>query len=224
MRTPILIAGVGAVVALSLAAFAFAASDDNDSDSGVGGGADACPAIDFPGISDEERERCYGLDSPGDVADSDGNAAGSSCPAEDVPGVTDEERERCFQQDSPGTGAPPPDLSGPKLPVLPDDRRAVEAPIDGLDILTLESFPPQYMLNVQAGLPSGCAERYGSEVERVDDVITVTVLNTLPADENVACTMIYGMYEVNLPLGSDFVSGETYSVIVNGQEISFTAQ
>ena len=93
-----------------------------------------------------------------------------------------------------------------------------------MDIAIAESFPPQYFVSIQAGLPSGCAEQYGSEIERVDDVITVTVLNTIPADENIACTAIYGMYEVNLPLGSDFEPGKTYTVRVNDQETTFTAQ
>jgi hypothetical protein len=226
MKKPVLIAGIASVVALAVIAIALAASgggSDNDSNGGsVAGGA--CPAIDFPGISDEDRERCYGLDSPGGDVNAGGGAAGNSCPAIGVPGVTDREREDCYNQDSPGSGAPPLDQSGGKLPALPDDRRAVEAPIDGLDVLTLESFPPQYVLHVQAGLPSGCAERYGSEVERVGDVITVTVLNTIPADGNVACTAIYGFYDFNLPLGSEFVSGVTYTVQVNDQETTFTAQ
>ncbi|HEU0074479.1 MAG TPA: hypothetical protein VFS30_10745 [Dehalococcoidia bacterium] len=190
MKKPIIIAGAAAIVALVVIAGAFALSGDDESPPASGGGG-----------------------------------AAGSCPAENVPGISQEERERCFEQDSPGTGAPAPDAtSGTKLPGLPDDRRAVEAPIDGLEVLTLESFPPQYMLHVQAGLPSGCAEQYGSEVERVGDVITITVLNTIPADENVACTAIYGMYEFNMGLGSDFESGETYTVRVNDQEITFTAQ
>ena len=210
MRNRVLIGGVAAVVALAAIAFAVAAMSDD-------GGS---PQVESP---------------PLPTVPADGGGAAGACPAEDVPGISQEERERCFDTDSPGGGAPSPDgpvsddpsqphePSDTSLPALPDDRRAVEAPIDGLDIRVAESFPPQYFLNVQAGLPSGCAERYGTEVERVDDVITVTVLNTLPADQNVACTMIYGMYEVNLPLGSDFDSGEIYTVIVNGQETSFTA-
>jgi hypothetical protein len=210
MTNRVLIGAIAAVVALAAIVFAVAAmSDDDDS-----------PQVENP---------------PLPTASAGGGAAGS-CPAEDVPGISQEERERCFDLDSPGGGAPSPDdavtndpsdpqgPSEPKLAALPDDRRAVEAPIDGLEVLTLESFPPQYVLHVQAGLPNGCAEQYGSEVERVDDVITFTVLNTMPAIQNVACTMIYGMYEVNLPLGSEFESGHTYTVIVNGQETTFTAQ
>jgi hypothetical protein len=205
MKNPIVIVSIASIVALSIAAIAFAASGDGsrpDSEApGLGGGAasGACPAIDFPGISDEERERCYGLDSPG------GGAASPDSPVTNDPS-------------SPLTPA------DNELPALPDDRRTEPAPIEGLEVLTLESFPPQYVLHVQAGLPSGCAERYGNEVVRAGDVITVTVLNTMPADANVACTMIYGIYDFNLGLGSDFESGVTYTVAVNGQEIDFTAQ
>jgi hypothetical protein len=107
---------------------------------------------------------------------------------------------------------------------LPVDRHAVPAPIDGLDILILESFPPQYVLHVEAGLPSGCAEKLDHGiVGRSGNVIEVSVRNSMPVG-NVVCTMIYGMYELNIPLGSDFVSGQTYIVKVNDRQITFTAQ
>jgi hypothetical protein len=109
-------------------------------------------------------------------------------------------------------------------PQLPADRRAEAAPIDGLDLRVAESFPPQYFLNVQAGLPSGCAEQYKHDVSRDGDVITVTVLNSLPAALDTICTAIYGMYELNIALGSDFEPGVTYTVVVNDQETTFTAQ
>ncbi len=80
------------------------------------------------------------------------------------------------------------------------------------------------MLNVQAGLPSGCAQQYKHEAEREGNVITVTVLNSLPTATDMACTAIYGMYELNINLGSDFEPGETYTVLVNDKETSFTAQ
>ncbi len=118
----------------------------------------------------------------------------------------------------------PPGPGPTAVPPLSPDRRAVPAPIDGLEILVLESFPPQYLLNVQAGLPSGCAQQYKHEAEREGNVITVTVLNSLPTATDMACTAIYGMYELNINLGSDFEPGETYTVLVNDKETSFTAQ
>ncbi len=109
-------------------------------------------------------------------------------------------------------------------PRLAPDRRAEAAPIDGLEILVAESFPPQYFLNVQAGLPSGCAQQYKHEVERAGDVIKVTVLNSIPAATDIVCTAIYGIYELNIALGIDFEPGETYTVLVNDQVTTFTAQ
>jgi hypothetical protein len=97
------------------------------------------------------------------------------------------------------------------------------APIDGLDVRVLESHPPQYMVSVRAGLPSGCAERNRHEIKREADAITVTVLNWMPAD-NPPCTMIYGSYELQINLGSDFRPGTTYSVSVNDKRTDFVAQ
>jgi hypothetical protein len=109
------------------------------------------------------------------------------------------------------------------LPTLPAGTQRVDAPIDGLDILILESFPPQYMLHIQAGLPSGCAKQAGYEASRFGSVITVRVYNSIPTGQ-VACTMIYGTYELNLNLGSDYTPGQTYTVRVNDETTTFTAQ
>lgn len=68
---------------------------------------------------------------------------------------------------------------GPSSPSS-SSRLEVLAPIDGLDIRILESNPPQYMLNVRAGLPSGCAERNRHETKRNAETLTVTVLNWMP--------------------------------------------
>ncbi len=102
-------------------------------------------------------------------------------------------------------------------------RQEVLAPIDGLDVRVLESNPPQYMLNVRAGLPGGCAERNRHETGRQADAITVTVLNWMPAGSP-PCTMIYGTYVLNINLGSDFRPGTTYTVSVNDKRTTFVAQ
>lgn len=102
-------------------------------------------------------------------------------------------------------------------------RREVPAPIDGVDVRILESNPPQYLLNVRAGLPGGCAEKNRHEVQRAAETITVTVFNWMPAG-NPPCTMIYGSYELNINLGSDFRRGTRYAVSVNDKRTSFVAQ
>ena len=110
------------------------------------------------------------------------------------------------------------------LPNAPSPgRQEVSAPIDALAVGVLESSPPQYLLNVRAGLPSGCAERNRHEVRREADAITVTVLNWMPAG-SVPCTLIYGSYELSINLGSDFRRGTTYAVRVNDKSTTFVAQ
>jgi hypothetical protein len=105
----------------------------------------------------------------------------------------------------------------------PDGRHTVAAPIEGLDIRVMESFPPQYMLHMRAGLPRGCAKQDSHSLSRVGGTITVTVLNSMPNGDP-PCTMIYGTYELNINLGTDFVSGSTYTVRVNDKATTFTAQ
>ena len=105
----------------------------------------------------------------------------------------------------------------------PSDRQEVFAPIDRLDVRVLESNPPQYVLSVRAGLPSGCAEKNRHETERVAEAIRVTVLNWMPTGSR-PCTMIYGSYELNINVGSDFRPGTTYSVTVNDKRTVFVAQ
>ncbi len=115
----------------------------------------------------------------------------------------------------------PPTATAPIGP--PSGRQSVPAPIDRLEVRIRESAPPQYSLYVQAGLPSGCAQRDRHEVSRSGDVITVRVLNSMPTG-NPMCTMIYGTYELSIDLGPDIKRGVTYTVRVNDQTTTFTGQ
>ena len=100
-----------------------------------------------------------------------------------------------------------------------------DAPIEEVEILTLESFPPQYNVRIVSGLPSGCAVfDKAEETGRSGNTITVRVTNTMPDDPAVACTAIYGTKETTLGLGSGFTSGQTYTVTVNDKSVEFTAQ
>lgn len=91
-----------------------------------------------------------------------------------------------------------PALPKSDLPPLPSGRERVDASIDGLGVLTLESFPPQYVLQVEVGLPNGCAEPAGHEASRSGSTIHVRVHNSMPKGQ-VVCTSIYGMYQLNIP-------------------------
>lgn len=105
------------------------------------------------------------------------------------------------------------------------DRVVVDSPIDELDVLMRESMPVQYAAVITSGLPSGCAEFDKAEITgREGTTITIRVTHTMPADENTACTMIYGYQESVVELGTDFVSGTEYTVKVNDKETTFVAQ
>ena len=111
------------------------------------------------------------------------------------------------------------------------DKRAYDpgmvqalAPIESVEVLVLESFPQQYMLGVVSGLPNGCASFAGYRLERQGDTIGVEIFNWKPADEDIACTEEYRTVETNISLGSDFVSGTTYTASVNDVVEIFVAQ
>ena len=89
-----------------------------------------------------------------------------------------------------------------------------------------ESFPPQYFLRVVSGLPNACHRFDRWDIARGNEGpgVVVRVYNTVPADDTVACTQVYGTHETTLPLGSDFESRVTYDVAVNDAVVSFTAQ
>lgn len=111
--------------------------------------------------------------------------------------------------------------SGSTSPAL----RIVDAPIESVDILVRESYPPGYTLHIVSGLPSGCARFHLATVmERTGNNIAVKVTNTMPADPETVCTAIYGFHETNLDLGTNFTSGQAYTVDVNGTSKSFVAQ
>jgi hypothetical protein len=99
-------------------------------------------------------------------------------------------------------------------------RQSQPAPIDRVEVVVRESAPPQVALRVTAGLPSGCAKPGTYTVTRAGDTITVTVLNSLPTGDQI-CTAIYGTYDLNIDLGSDFHSGVTYTVKVNDKTTTF---
>lgn len=102
------------------------------------------------------------------------------------------------------------------------------APIESVAVQVLESFPPQYAVTVTSGLPGGCAAFASIAAARNGTRIDVTVQNTMPAVA-IPCTAIYGYKTSTVNLGSDFVGGTTYTVVVNAaaatsKTTTFTAQ
>jgi hypothetical protein len=110
-------------------------------------------------------------------------------------------------------------------PTAPPSQEMVKepAPIEGVEIRVAESFPPQYFAHVAFGLPNSCVEPGGYEVEREGKTIRIKVSVLRPSGD-VICAMVYGTASYDIALGSDFQSGETYTVDVNGTKQTFVAQ
>jgi hypothetical protein len=191
----LVLAGIASIVVLAIVALAIAAaSDDGDDETAI------APTATAPAVSP--------------------TALATAVPATTAPAPQPTLRPDTPVSNTPGANQPGP---SPTWTAIPLPRHPEPAPIDGVEVLTLESFPPQYMLKVKAGLPSGCAEPLSHEVlPKLGNVVQVVVLNSLP--DNAICTAIYGMYDLNINLGSDFTSGQTYTVRVNEREITFKAQ
>ena len=205
---PAILIGVAIVAVLSVAAITFAATSGGDNETAQASPTPSHTATPAPPSATPAPEE---------------PTPEPTQPAGDTP---TSEPEPTAGPDTPIPSEPPFTVTpAPTQPSLPAGRYAEAAPIDLLDVRIAESFPPQYFVYIQAGLPSGCAEQYTHSFSRNGNVIEVEVLNSFPEGSPV-CTAIYGTYELNIALGSDFVSGETYTVIVNdgAAEMEFTAQ
>ena len=93
-----------------------------------------------------------------------------------------------------------------------------EAPIDDLRTLKVSDF---YLVQIVAGLPSGCHSSGPFEVERSGNLINITVLNRVT--DSGACTLVYGTYDLTINIGRNFVPGQVYFVDVNEERVFFIA-
>ena len=106
------------------------------------------------------------------------------------------------------------------------------APIESIEIRVGESSPPQYFVHVRSGLPDGCARYHDYDVEREPRsggapgrAFEIRVFNRVPArGAQLDCPAVKGIVDTTIPLGSDFVSGVAYSVLVNNVKTTFVAQ
>ncbi len=116
-----------------------------------------------------------------------------------------------------GVGSRPTQSPTTQQPIdEPFETVEVLAPIESVQILVLESYPEQFVVQVISGLPSGCAAYSRYEVTQEGTEIKISVYNTQPAPgELIACTAIYGLNAVDIPLGSEFERRTTYLVHVN---------
>jgi len=131
--------------------------------------------------------------------------------------------------DNGGVGAQPTQTADEKptdSDQLPDDQgyEVVDelAPIESVQILVLESYPEQFVVQVVSGIPNGCASFSHVDVAQEGTDIKISVYNSVPSPEAsavISCAAIYGIHDENISLGSDFDRGTTYSVYVNDHPV-----
>ncbi len=126
--------------------------------------------------------------------------------------------------DSPCDGPAPTSTPVPAGTGAGDDMKPVTAPIDGVEVVIAESYPPQHFLTVTSGLRNGCVQFDSYEVSRLDRTIEITVTNLEPADRDRPCTDVYGTVETRIALGSEFEPGQTYTVNINDFTTTFVTQ
>ena len=100
-----------------------------------------------------------------------------------------------------------------------------DSPVESVELIILESFPPQYRIKVVSTMSgSSCSQFNGYDISRpFANNIQVKVTYLAPAGI-VECTAGVAYAETEIPLGSDFVSKEEYTVAVNKVTETFIAQ
>jgi inhibitor of cysteine peptidase len=96
------------------------------------------------------------------------------------------------------------------------------APIHEVRVAIAESYPPQVIIYIKGGLSDGCTAFHELKTERSGNTINIAVTTQRP--KGAVCTQVYGYFEQNVNLGSDFVSGQTYTVNVNDKTTSFVME
>ena len=87
--------------------------------------------------------------------------------------------------------------------------------IDAMDLLSLESFPIQVMLNLEGSLPTPC-HQLRVAVSPADRQNQIQVAAYSLADPRGVCTQMLKPFAASVPLGS--FSAGTYTVLVNGKK------
>ncbi len=116
---------------------------------------------------------------------------------------------------SPGDTMPANDNFAP----MPEDASFTrgEVYIEATQLLTLESFPLQFMLNLKGNLPTPCYQlRITVSPPDAENKVNVEVYSI--ADPDQVCVQVLAPFEVNYGLGS-FPAG-TYSLWVNGVKVA----
>jgi inhibitor of cysteine peptidase len=102
--------------------------------------------------------------------------------------------------------------SDQSTPTSADDLVVEPIQVEEVDVLILESFPPQAVAHVRGILGDGCSEFHSLEQERSGNTVTVTILRERPRDA--ICIQIGKLYEERIPLEGQYPAGQ-YVLHVN---------
>jgi len=92
-----------------------------------------------------------------------------------------------------------------------------EVYLDSTELLTLESFPLQFMLSLKGNLPTPCSRlRVKVNPPNAEDKVVVDVYSVSIPDE--MCAQVLDPFDVNFPLGN-FPAGR-YTLWVNGIQVA----
>ncbi len=134
-------------------------------------------------------------------------------PASDNPPTDTPDLDESVSSDDP-TATPQPDKS-----VESEDVILSEATVESIDILILESFPVQVLVNVIGLLSDGCSTLADITSKQEGDTFFVTITEQRPADA--VCTQQLVPFEENVGLDVNGLSAGTYTVNVNGVTDTF---
>ncbi|TLN00737.1 hypothetical protein FDZ74_16335 [bacterium] len=133
----------------------------------------------------------------------------SACVSRSTPAPDDP-----VSSNDPTPSAPDPNSLQPQPNDDQFERGTVE--ITGTEIFTLESFPPQFMVNIEGSKATPCHQLRAVIGEPGDSKdIRIDVYTVFHPDA--VCVQMIENFNVNLPLGS-YAAG-TYTVYVNEAEI-----
>ncbi|MGB0925510.1 MAG: hypothetical protein ACPGTS_02275, partial [Minisyncoccia bacterium] len=92
------------------------------------------------------------------------------------------------------------------------------APINNVTVTTGESFPVQKTLVLRGDLPNGCTYLNDPQVIRDGNTFYVNLTTRVEGD---VCTEALVPYERSIPLDVVGLPAGTYTVVINGKQITF---
>ena len=106
----------------------------------------------------------------------------------------------------------------------PDNGQFIygNAVVEDVQIMILESFPVQVMVNAKGYLPDGCTEIDTITTSKDGNTFTVSITTIRPADA--ICTQAIVPFEESIPLNVLGLKAGTYDVVVNEVSSSFELQ